>query len=116
MCADIHDGQEHKPSVQGPNTEAQDQSSPDHQIQLATHGRSIQRCQNRKSSAHSMTSSASSNIDVGIVTPIKRAVLRFAINLKRVGRSTGRSEIAAPPMTLPIRTPACAKRLWSSGP
>src|SRR6266478_5958454 len=45
MCADIHDGQEHKRSVQGPDTEAQDQSSPDHQIQLATHGRSIQRCQ-----------------------------------------------------------------------
>src|ERR1700693_4348037 len=31
-------------SVQGPDTEAQDQSSPDHQIQLATHGRSIQKC------------------------------------------------------------------------
>jgi len=46
MCADIHDGQEHKPSVQGPDTEAQDQSSSDRQIQLATHGRSIQRCQN----------------------------------------------------------------------
>jgi hypothetical protein len=44
MCADIHDGQEHKPSVQGPDTEAQDQSSPDRQIQLATHGRSIQKC------------------------------------------------------------------------
>jgi hypothetical protein len=44
MCADIHDGQENKRSVQGPDTEAQDQSSPDHQIQLATHGRSIQKC------------------------------------------------------------------------
>ena len=40
MCADIHDGQEHKRSVQGPDTEAQDQSSPDHHIRLATHGRS----------------------------------------------------------------------------
>ena len=29
-------------SIQGPDTEAQDQSSPDHQIQLATHSRSIQ--------------------------------------------------------------------------
>ena len=44
MCADIHDGQEHKRSVQGPDTEAQDQSSPDHHIRLATHGRSIQKC------------------------------------------------------------------------
>ena len=33
--ADIHDGQEHKRSVQGPDTEAQDQSSPDHHIRLA---------------------------------------------------------------------------------
>ena len=40
MCADIHDGQEHKRSVQGPDTEAQDQSSPNHHIRLATHGRS----------------------------------------------------------------------------
>jgi hypothetical protein len=38
--ADIHDGQEHKPSMQGPDTEAQDQSSPNHHIRLATHGRS----------------------------------------------------------------------------
>ena len=43
MCADIHDGREHKSSVQGPDTEAHDQSSPDHHIRLATHGRSIQR-------------------------------------------------------------------------
>ena len=42
MRADIHDGQEHQRSTQGPDTEAQDQSSPDHQIPLATHGRSIQ--------------------------------------------------------------------------
>jgi hypothetical protein len=38
---DIHDGQEHKSSVQGSDTEAQDQLSPDHHIRLATHGRSI---------------------------------------------------------------------------
>jgi hypothetical protein len=31
-----------KRSIQGPDTEAQDQPSPDHHIQLATHGRSIQ--------------------------------------------------------------------------
>src|SRR6267142_2266680 len=51
MCADIHDGQEHKRSAQGPDTEAQDQSSPDLHIRLATHGRSIQRCQKGKSRA-----------------------------------------------------------------
>src|SRR5215471_7241618 len=45
MCADIHDGQERTRSIQGPDTEAQDQPSPDHHIQLATHGRSIQKCQ-----------------------------------------------------------------------
>ena len=28
MRADIHDGQEHKRSIHGPDTEAQDQSSP----------------------------------------------------------------------------------------
>src|SRR5262249_50916581 len=42
MRADIHDGQERKRSIQGPDTEAQDQPSPDHHSQLATHGRSIQ--------------------------------------------------------------------------
>jgi hypothetical protein len=44
MCADIHHGPEQKRSIQGPDTEAQDQPSPDHHIQLATHGRSIQKC------------------------------------------------------------------------
>jgi hypothetical protein len=44
MCADIRDGQEQKRSIQGPDTEAQDQLSPDHHIQLATHGRSIHKC------------------------------------------------------------------------
>jgi hypothetical protein len=41
MRADIHDGQEHKRSMQGPDTEAQDHP-PFVQIRLATHGRSIQ--------------------------------------------------------------------------
>jgi hypothetical protein len=54
MCADIHDGQEQKRSIQGPDTEAQDQPSPDHHIQLATHGRSIQKCQ-LLSSTHLLT-------------------------------------------------------------
>src|SRR5262249_26274602 len=39
MRADIHDGQEHKRSIHGPDTEAQDQSSPSVYIRLATHGR-----------------------------------------------------------------------------
>jgi hypothetical protein len=40
--ADIHDGQEHKRSMQGPDTDAQDQPPPFIHIWLATHGRSIQ--------------------------------------------------------------------------
>src|SRR5215467_7084410 len=36
MRADIHDGQEHKRSVQGPDTEAQDLSPPNHHFPLAT--------------------------------------------------------------------------------
>ena len=46
MRADIHDGQGHKRSMQGPDTEAQDHP-PFVQIRLATHGRSIQTCQER---------------------------------------------------------------------
>jgi transposase len=38
----IHDGQEHKRSTQGPDTDAQDQPPPFFHIRLATHGRSIQ--------------------------------------------------------------------------
>src|SRR5262250_1272585 len=45
MRADIHAGQEHKRSVQGPDTEAQDLSPPNHHFPLATRGRSIQKCQ-----------------------------------------------------------------------
>src|SRR5438034_1269817 len=44
MCADIHDGREQNAPFKGPNTEAQDQLSPDQHIRLATHGRSIQKC------------------------------------------------------------------------
>src|ERR1700756_507076 len=36
MRADIHGGQEHKRSVQGPDTEAQDLSPPNHHFPLAT--------------------------------------------------------------------------------
>src|ERR1700750_1062389 len=45
MRADIHGGQEHKRSVQGPDTEAQDLSPPNRHFRLATRGRSIQTCQ-----------------------------------------------------------------------
>src|SRR5262249_5995701 len=45
MRADIHGGQEHKRSVQGPDTEAQDLSPPNPHFPLATRGRSIQKCQ-----------------------------------------------------------------------
>src|SRR5262249_30651007 len=49
MRADIHDGQEHKRSVQGPDTEAQDLSPPNHHFPLATRGRPIQWGQGTKS-------------------------------------------------------------------
>jgi hypothetical protein len=39
--ADIHDGQELNRSMQGPDTDAQDQPPPFFHIRLATHGRSI---------------------------------------------------------------------------
>jgi hypothetical protein len=48
-CVAIHDGQEHKRSMQGPDTDAQDQPPPFAHIRLATHGRSIQLGQRRKS-------------------------------------------------------------------
>jgi hypothetical protein len=41
---DIHYGREQLAPLKGPNTDARDQSSPDHHIQLATNGRSIQIC------------------------------------------------------------------------
>src|SRR5246500_5521973 len=44
MRADIHDGQEARNApCNGPNTDAQDQLSPDRRIRLAPHGRSIQK-------------------------------------------------------------------------
>jgi hypothetical protein len=49
MRADIHDGQEHNRSMQGPDTEAQDHP-PFVQIQLATHGRANSKHQDAKSS------------------------------------------------------------------
>src|SRR3984893_17479477 len=51
MRADIHDGQERKRSVQGPDTEAQDLSPPNHHFRLAMRGRSIQSGQSRRTSA-----------------------------------------------------------------
>jgi hypothetical protein len=43
MRAVIHYGREQLVPLKGPNTDARDQSSPDHHIQLATHARST-RC------------------------------------------------------------------------
>ena len=43
----IHDGQELKVSINRPDTEAQDQPSPNHHFRLATRGRSIQMGQQR---------------------------------------------------------------------
>src|ERR1700746_2226622 len=49
---DIHDGQEHNSSTHGPDTEAQDRSSPDRHFWLATRGRSIQMGQFRTHAPH----------------------------------------------------------------
>ena len=51
MRADIHDGQEHNRSMQGPDTEAQDHPPFVH-IGLVTHGRSIQTCHELAPAAH----------------------------------------------------------------
>jgi hypothetical protein len=42
LRADVHDGKEHNCSVQGPDTEAQDQAPPYRHFRLATRGGSIQ--------------------------------------------------------------------------
>jgi hypothetical protein len=76
MCADIHDGQEHKRSVEGPDTEAQDQSSPDHHIRLATHGRS-KRAKTGSDKPYSITSSARARRDAGTSRPSDFVVLRL---------------------------------------
>ena len=51
MCADIRDGRGAIAPFKGPNTDEQDQLSPGRYIRLATHGRSIQMCQQRKSAS-----------------------------------------------------------------
>src|SRR5262249_42231565 len=70
MRADIHDGQEHKRSVQGPDTEAQDLSPPNHHFPLATRGRSIQKCQDQ--------TSHTDNVGRLRETTLRRSPLRYA--------------------------------------
>ena len=78
MRADIHDGQEHKRSTQGPDTEAQDQLSPDSQIPLATHGRSIQMGQERHFGDDRRRSAHRLNADMRNRSAIGRNVSRTA--------------------------------------
>src|ERR1700730_11600065 len=68
MRADIHDGQEHNRSMQGPDTEAQDHP-PFVQIQLATQGRSIQRRQFGSERYHWIASCSSSTTRINTLTP-----------------------------------------------
>jgi len=63
-CARIHDGQEQKRSMQGPDTDAQDQPPPFIQIRLATHGRSIQLGQTQKSDCSAKRSALPSITDI----------------------------------------------------
>jgi hypothetical protein len=69
-----------------------------------------------KQHRYSITSSALSRMDVGSVTPSAFAVLRFAISLKRVGRSMGKSAAEAPCNNLRVMTPACGYSSSRSGP
>jgi hypothetical protein len=54
---------------------------------------------------HSITSSARSRMEVGMVRPTVLAVLRFTTSWNWVGRSIGRSAGLRPCSTLPIITP-----------
>src|SRR5271165_5866828 len=54
MRADIHDGQELERSINGPDTEAQDQPSSNQHFRLATRGRSIQKGHDTISLEHKM--------------------------------------------------------------
>jgi hypothetical protein len=88
-------------SLKGPNTDEQDQLSPDRHIRLATHGRSIQMCQeatyaSQHMSAYSITSSARRRIDVGNATPIALAVFKLSASSKFVICSNGSSAGCAP--------------------
>src|SRR5215469_458605 len=95
MRADIHHGQEHKRSVQGPDTEAQDLSPPNHHFPLATRGRSIHAIsgceQVQQRATYSITSSARATKVGGIAMPTARAVFRLMTSSNLVGCTIGRS-------------------------
>src|SRR5262249_898643 len=120
MRADIHGGQEHKRSVQGPDTEAQDLSPPNHHFPLATRGRSIQMCHNRPcadgagfvSQTYSIASSARASRAGGMVRPIALAVVRLMTSSNLVGCSTEISAGFAPRKIL--STNSAARRNWAS--
>src|SRR5258705_3776943 len=79
---DIHDGQEHKRSMQGPDTDAQDQPPPFFHIRLATHGRSIQLGQTQTSSGvrarsvHPRTADIATLAKQSVYTAAKNGLLR----------------------------------------
>jgi hypothetical protein len=64
----------------------------------------VSRCSKRRRT-HSITSSARSRMEVGMVTPRVLALLRFTTSWNWVGRSIGRSAGLRPCSTLPIITP-----------
>jgi hypothetical protein len=82
MRADIHYGQELNGSINRPDTEAQDQPSPNHHFRLATRGRSIQMGHKRTYAAqqkdrYSITSSARPSSNGGTSRSNALAVLKL---------------------------------------
>src|SRR5437870_137027 len=66
--------------------------------------------------SHSITSSARSRIEVGIVRSRFLAVFRFKTNSNLLGVSTGRSAGLAPCRSLPASTPCWRKDASRLGP
>jgi len=79
MRADIHDGQELKGSINRPDTEAQDQHSPNYHFRLATRGRSIQMGQKETFRVDTMPNSVRSKRPAisGDLVPIRVAEANF---------------------------------------
>src|SRR5262245_51128883 len=107
MCEDIHDGQEQNRSIQGPDTEAQDQTIS--QIIISSLQRTagpytsancgLMRCNNwawASAGTYSITSSAISRNSRETVSPSSFAVFRLRTISNVVGCSTGNSAGFAP--------------------
>ena len=98
-------------SVQGPDTDAQDQLSPDRHFRLATRGRSIQMGQIRthapqQGTSYSITWSARTSSVGGTARPSAFAVFRLTSNSNLVACSIGKSAGLVPWRILSTNTAA----------